>query len=197
MSPHATAPSTATPRQIAYLKSLALQTGTTFSPPHTRRQASCEIGRLKRLRATRGRHVELQRPDDPAEQPYATAVRPHEVSGFGSQATWRAAAGALPSGPSQRRQVGELTELTRYEVRGIQRVLYGQRIGGCVRVTDRPASGAGRSYLVDRGLEHDGYSALQALVADYTRQAQELGDIPMASSTLARQFVADSAQAIA
>ena len=97
MSPHATAPSTATPRQIAYLKSLALQTGTTFSPPHTRRQASCEIACLKRLRATRGRHVELQRPDDPAEQPYATAVRPHEVSGFGSQATWREAAGAVAS----------------------------------------------------------------------------------------------------
>ena len=41
MSPHVIAPSTATPRQITYLKSLALQTGTTFSPPHTRRQASC------------------------------------------------------------------------------------------------------------------------------------------------------------
>ena len=197
MSPHATAPSTATPRQIAYLKSLALRTGSTFSPPRTRRQASFEIERLKRLKDARGRHVEVQHPDDPGEQPYATAVRPHEVSGFGSQATWRAAASAVPTGPSQRRQVGELTELTRYEVRGIQRVLYGQRIDGCVRVTDRPASGAGRSYLVDRGLEQDGYSALRALVADYTRQAQELGDIPMASSLLTRQFVADSAQAIA
>jgi hypothetical protein len=196
MSPHATAPSTATPRQIAYLKSLALQTGTTFSPPRTRRQASCEIERLKRLREARGRHVEVQRPDDPGEQPYATAVRPHEVSGFGSQATWRTAAGAVPAAASQRRRVGELTELACYEVRGIQRVLYGQRIDGCVRVTDRPASGAGRSYLVDRGLEHDGYLALKALVADYTRHAQELGDIPMASSVLARQFEA-SAEATA
>jgi hypothetical protein len=197
MSPHATTPSTATPRQIAYLKSLAGRTGTTFSPPRTRRQASCEIERLKRVQNTRGRHVEVQRPDDPGEQPYATAVRPHEVSGFGSQATWRITGGALASPRSRRRRVGELTELARYEVRGIQRVLYGQRIAGCVRVTDRPASGAGRSYLVERGLELDGYSALKALVADYIRQAQELGDIPMASSVLACQFQADGAEASA
>ena len=197
MSPHAITPSTATPRQIAYLKSLALRTGSTFSPPRTRRQASFEIERLKGLRNTPGRRVEVQRPDDPGEQPYATAVRPHEVSGFGSQATWRTATAVVPSVASQRRRVGELTELARYEVRGIQRVLYGQRIDGRVRVTDRPASGAGRSHLVDRSLELDGYSALKALVADYMRQAQELGDIPMASSVLARQFQADGAEASA
>ncbi len=52
-----------------------------------------------------------------------------------------------------------------------ERILYGQRINGVVRVTDRPADRPGRSYLIERGLEHDGYSALKALVADYTSQA--------------------------
>jgi hypothetical protein len=36
-----------------------------------------------------------------------------------------------------------------------------------VRVTDVPAHGRDRAYLVERGLEHDGYGALKALVADY------------------------------
>jgi hypothetical protein len=36
-----------------------------------------------------------------------------------------------------------------------------------VRVTDVAAHGHGRAYLVERGLEQDGYSALKSLVADY------------------------------
>ena len=69
---------------------------------------------------------------------------------------------------------------------GVERVLYGQRIDGVVRITDRPASGPGRSYLIETGLEQDGYAALKALVADYVRQAARLGAVPMASS-VARQ----------
>ena len=76
--------------------------------------------------------------------------------------------------------VGERVELARYSVRGRTRILYGQRIGRVVRVTDCPASGRGRSYLVERGLERDGYSALRALIEDYTRQAERLDSIPMA-----------------
>jgi hypothetical protein len=53
-----------------------------------------------------------------------------------------------------------------------------------VRVTDVPASGRGRAYLVERGLEHDGYDALKALVADYVNQSQVLADVPMAVSPL-------------
>jgi len=78
--------------------------------------------------------------------------------------------------------VGERTELARYHVSSGERVLYGQRVNGCVRITDRPASGAGRSYLVERECEQDGYSALQALVSDYIEQSRELDDVPMASS---------------
>ena len=40
-----------------------------------------------------------------------------------------------------------------------------------VRVTDVPAHGRGRAYLVERELEQDGYDALKALVSDYLEQA--------------------------
>jgi hypothetical protein len=81
-------------------------------------------------------------------------------------------------------RVGERVELARYTIGDRERVLYGQRINGVVRVTDRPLGGRGRSYLVERGLERDGYSALKALVADYIRLAQRLGEVPMATSLI-------------
>ena len=56
---------------------------------------------------------------------------------------------------------------------------HGQRINGVVRVTDNPAGGRGRAYLVERELEQDGNAALQALVADYVEQAKRHGEIPM------------------
>jgi hypothetical protein len=72
--------------------------------------------------------------------------------------------------------------LARYTFTGGQRVLYGQRVDGGVRVTDRPAEGPERAYLVECGLERDGYSALEALVADYIVQAGRLDEIPMAAA---------------
>ena len=68
-----------------------------------------------------------------------------------------------------------------------ERVLYGQRIDGVVRVTDHPATEGGRCYLVERELEQEGpgaYAALQALVADYLDQARLLDEIPMAGSVV-------------
>lgn len=82
--------------------------------------------------------------------------------------------------------VGERVELARYTVSDKERVLYGQRINGVVRVTDCPARGTGRSYLVERGLERDGYSALRALITDYTRQAGRLDAIPMTAGVVER-----------
>ena len=73
-------------------------------------------------------------------------------------------------------------ELARYTVTGGERVLYGQRVRGVVRVTDRPAGGSGRSYLVEYDVECDGFWAFKALVEDYTRQAERLDEIPMAAS---------------
>jgi hypothetical protein len=80
----------------------------------------------------------------------------------------------------------EQVELARYRFTGGQRVLYGQRVNGVVRVTDRPADGPGRSYLVELGLEYDGYPGLATLVANYTREAGRQDEIPMAA-TLARR----------
>jgi hypothetical protein len=82
-------------------------------------------------------------------------------------------------------RTGHRVELARYTVGGgEERVLYGQRVDGVVRVTDVPGQGRGRAYLVERGLEHDGYGALKALVADYVEQAELLASVPMAVSPL-------------
>ena len=53
-----------------------------------------------------------------------------------------------------------------------------------VRITDVPTGRKGRAYLVERGLEQDGYDALKALVKDYLAQAERLADAPMAVSPL-------------
>jgi hypothetical protein len=84
------------------------------------------------------------------------------------------------------RRTGARTELARYTVPEGERVLYGQRVDGVVRVTDNPASGRGRAYLVERELEVDGNAALWALVADYIAHAESLDVIPMACAPLER-----------
>ena len=76
-------------------------------------------------------------------------------------------------------RVGQRVELARYRIPAGERVLYGQRITGVVRVTDNPASGRGRAYLIERELEQDGNAALQALVHDYVEQAERHGEIPL------------------
>lgn len=48
-----------------------------------------------------------------------------------------------------------------------------------VRVTDVPARGGGRAYLVERELEQDGHGALLALVTDYICEAQLHDAVPM------------------
>ena len=88
--------------------------------------------------------------------------------------------------------VNERVEIARYTVSAGGRVLYAQRIDRLLCVTDRPASGSGRSYLVEYGLDPRGSSALEALVADYTRQAAELDQIPMAASIVRRTLAQES-----
>ena len=79
--------------------------------------------------------------------------------------------------------VGERTELGRYRTAaGVERVVYGQRVATVVRVTDVPVDRPGRAYLVERGLEEDGYAALLALVADYLETANKLGVPPMSTT---------------
>jgi hypothetical protein len=80
--------------------------------------------------------------------------------------------------------VGQRTELARYTIPTGERVLYGQRVDGVVRVSDHPVGGSGRRYLVERELESDGYAALQAIVSDYIAQAARLRHIPMGCSPI-------------
>jgi hypothetical protein len=56
--------------------------------------------------------------------------------------------------------------------------------GWMVRVTDDPLAPGGRAYLFERGLEvaaANANAALQALIADYVRQASVLDEVPMAA----------------
>jgi hypothetical protein len=171
------------PGQLAYLKALALQTGTTFTAPRTRRQASCEIDRLKDLKATRGIHHEVPRDMDPVEQPYATEQKEGEIIGYGASARRREQTlEDLAPTPAPKRSEGEPFELGMYETRaGEKRGLYGIRVNGQPRIIDAAAEGRGRTYTVESEVcEQDGYSEVKGIIAAYIAQAQELGRIPMA-----------------
>jgi len=81
-----------TRKQLAYLRTLAEQTGTTFAYPATRAEASAEIQRLKTIPRSRAGDAQrdrravqrdlTNRPDD------ATAIRDRDVRGYGSSARW-------------------------------------------------------------------------------------------------------------
>jgi hypothetical protein len=82
--------------------------------------------------------------------------------------------------PKNRPTVGERRELGRYTTSdGERRQVVGQRVDGVVSVSDVPVDGRGRAYLVERGLEQDGHDALNALVAEYLKDANRHGRIPM------------------
>ena len=76
-------------KQQAYLRSLAQKTGTTFTPPKTRSEASREIDRLKTLPSSprHERHTDRQAIGQ-APRGGATRVRDTEIEGYGSTATW-------------------------------------------------------------------------------------------------------------
>jgi hypothetical protein len=77
----------ATPKQLAYLRALANQTGTTFVTPHGRRDASREIERLRRLKRDSGSYLETTA--EAAEAVYATAPHTGETEGFSASVKWR------------------------------------------------------------------------------------------------------------
>jgi hypothetical protein len=86
-------PTRPTPRQLSYLRSLAMQRGETFAVPSTAAQASAEIDRLKgRRRMTRAeqRIERSERKRDSATFGLnAASVLPSEIEGYGSSAAWR------------------------------------------------------------------------------------------------------------
>jgi hypothetical protein len=81
-----------TAKQLRYLRALAEQTGTTFAPPTTRRQASEAIDALRRRDVEPQHERRRQRreiSDDLARPASASAVGPDELAGYGAHAHWR------------------------------------------------------------------------------------------------------------
>jgi hypothetical protein len=188
-----------TSRQLSYLKALAERTGQTFTYPHTSRQASDEINRLKHTRPSSHGELEIEREIADAVtvgERDAARVRNHEIDGYGSSATWAHNRHHDPAPSSDRPApkrttpvVGKRTGLARYTISAGERILYGQRIDGIVRVTDRPAGKGGRAYLVERELETKG--ELDALILDYLDQATKLDTPPLAAPPLLGNADAD------
>jgi YD repeat-containing protein len=90
-----------TPAQLRYLRQFAHRTGQTFVAPATRREASAQITRLKRVE--QGRSVEqrrLERSEAAIERRAISAAlarsgdaarieTARDVRGYGAHATWR------------------------------------------------------------------------------------------------------------
>ncbi len=73
-------------------------------------------------------------------------------------------------------------ELAHYTANAQERVLIGHRVDGQRRITDAPAGGTGRSYLVETDIQT--HSEVLALVGDYLAQAAAHDAIPMATTVL-------------
>lgn len=67
-------------------------------------------------------------------------------------------------------------ELARYRISAGERIVRGQRIDGVVRLSDVPATGHGRAYLIERGLATK--AELDGLLADYLQQAERRDAVP-------------------
>jgi hypothetical protein len=81
---------------------------------------------------------------------------------------------ALPRGAST---TNPPRELARYRISAGERIVVGQRVLGVVRLTDVPADGSGRRYLIERGLT--AMAELEAIVADYLDQAERWDAVPV------------------
>jgi hypothetical protein len=86
-----------TPKQLRYLRDLALGRGQSFAYPETSQEASREIKRLLRAGRTsaaeRRREVRAVRDEMAAGRSDGASVRAAELSGYGSTASWSGRAG--------------------------------------------------------------------------------------------------------
>ena len=73
-------------------------------------------------------------------------------------------------------QTNARVELARYRLGAGERVVYGQRVLGVVRLVDEPAEGNGRRFIIERELTV--MAELEAIVADYLEQAAAWDVIP-------------------
>ena len=79
--------------------------------------------------------------------------------------------------PTTKPTTGIPRKLGRYTADTGDRRIIGQRIDGTVQLRDEPATGSGRSYLIEPELTSMG--ELQAIVEDYLVKAKRLGYVPM------------------
>jgi hypothetical protein len=78
---------------------------------------------------------------------------------------------------SDKSGTGQRVELARYRTTADgQRIIFAQRVDGAVRLTDKPTTPGGRSYLIESGLHS--YRELTAIVADYVEVAAVRDTIP-------------------
>jgi hypothetical protein len=82
--------------------------------------------------------------------------------------------------PGAERVTNERVELARYTISAGERVIYGQRVLGVVRLVDHPARGRSRRYVIERELTV--MAELEAIVADYLEQATSWDTIPAAGA---------------
>jgi hypothetical protein len=87
------------------------------------------------------------------------------------------------------------TELARYRLSEGERVLMGWRRGGGVEVTDRPAAGRHRAFVVDRGFRCG--EQLTAFVGDYIGQTVRIDACPMSGAAIATMLAASEASSLA
>lgn len=90
--------------------------------------------------------------------------------------------------PNKPGATNERVVLARYRTTDTQRVIYGHRVLGVVRLVDAPATERGRRYLIERELTV--MTELEAIVADYLEQAARWDTIPAAGPA----FLAETAE---
>ncbi|MDA0163134.1 hypothetical protein OM076_22865 [Solirubrobacter ginsenosidimutans] len=173
-SPHTTnRPDKPTANQLRYLRQLANRAGQTFTYPTTKHQASAEIRRLKKLAedSRLEREVERDRLQREVELPAdAAAYREDEVTGHGAGAHWTHHPDERPAPTA-----GAERKLASYELPdGTERALFAQRIRGRVAISDRPTSGHGRVYLVERHVHSQ--DEMDALIAHYIADSVDRGE---------------------
>lgn len=85
-------------------------------------------------------------------------------------------------------------ELARYRVSAGERVLMAWRRPGGVEVSDRPAEGRARGYLVDRGFRCAGQ--LAAFLRDYLEQASRFDACPMGGAAIGAMLAGTEREAL-
>jgi len=74
---------------------------------------------------------------------------------------------------------GRSVELATYTADTGPRRIVGQRVEDHVQLRDEPATGNGRTFLIEPAVESN--AALEAIIADYLHSAKQLGYVPMFS----------------